>query len=162
MPRACAASPNRDPGIHRDKAAGESPPFSFSNRISCDHLTRLIPYRPTSDHFAPNVPTACPNRDNDPSRQRRHCVVWLGCGQQFLLKRFFKKFKNSIFQRCPVTLEIHVRSRRKKRQSAEADRRDDTASRENAADQAKPVTGSDNDNDKAWPLIPFPDGWFGS
>jgi hypothetical protein len=61
-----------------------------------------------------------------------------------------------------MTLEIRIRSRRKKQRSAEADRPDDTASRESTADQAKPVTGSDNDNDKAWPLIPFPDGWFGS
>ena len=58
-----------------------------------------------------------------------------------------------------MTFKIRVRSRRKKQRPTEADRRDDAAAPQNISEQVKPV--NDND-DKVWPLIPFPDDWYGS
>jgi hypothetical protein len=54
-------------------------------------------------------------------------------------------------------LEVLLRSWRKRRQPIEEDPPDSPDLSESPDNQDK----SANDNGKAWPLIPFPDGWLG-
>jgi hypothetical protein len=56
-----------------------------------------------------------------------------------------------------MALEIVVRSRPDGERSPKTNHHDRLAPPAKAADQPKPA----NDNDEAWPLIPFPDGWYG-
>ncbi len=68
-----------------------------------------------------------------------------------------------------MALEIVVRSRRESqrslKESSKADRRPGSdilhEEAQGTADQAEDRAMATNDNDKAWPLIPFPDGWSG-
>jgi hypothetical protein len=56
-----------------------------------------------------------------------------------------------------MALEIVVRSGPDGERSPETKRSDGSDPPLKTVDQAKPA----NDDDKAWPLIPFPDGWSG-
>jgi hypothetical protein len=54
-------------------------------------------------------------------------------------------------------LEILLRSWRNRKRPIEADPPDGFDLSKSTEDQDQPA----NDNDKVWPLIPFPDGWCG-
>jgi hypothetical protein len=62
-----------------------------------------------------------------------------------------------LLERGDMGLEVLLRSWRKRRQPVEADPPDSPDLPERPDTQDK----SANDNGKAWPLIPFPDGWLG-
>jgi hypothetical protein len=72
--------------------------------------------------------------------------------------RYFRTTAAShFFERRHMALEIVVRSRRGGGRSPETTSRDNLVPSRKAVDLVQPA----NDNDKTWPLIPFPDGWWG-
>jgi hypothetical protein len=79
----------------------------------------------------------------------------------------------AFFERCPMALEILFRNRRNSERSPMADRGDGSdrsqeslekpegtidqgTVNQDTANPARPI----NDNGQAWPLIPFPAGWY--
>jgi hypothetical protein len=55
-------------------------------------------------------------------------------------------------------LKILLRSWKNRERLIKADSPDGPDLSKNAVDRDKPA----NDNDEVWPLIPFPDGWYGA
>jgi hypothetical protein len=83
------------------------------------------------------------------------------------LKTVMKDLRSRLFLRSTDTvLEILVRGRRNSARSIEADPPDGSDLSIGTEDQGRAANDqaandqAGNENGKAWPLVPFPDGWW--
>jgi hypothetical protein len=73
-----------------------------------------------------------------------------------------KDLRSRLFLRSiDAVLEIPVRGRRNRTRSIEADPPDSSDLSKATEDQGQVANDqAANENGKAWPLVPFPDGWW--
>jgi hypothetical protein len=69
-----------------------------------------------------------------------------------------KNLKSRLFLRgADMVREVLMRSWRNRERSIEVDPPGSSDPSKSTVDEGQPA----NDNGKTWPLVPFPDGWFG-